>query len=143
MEHLPIDLIREHILPFTYRPQSSALCEDIRGFHALKYELFDVYKKEFPNDIEYLEWISNDLDRFMNNDIPLMYGYEDEHLDYYLRFFMLQNRPRAAAMVFLHNLHDYPLSRDINMRLALLTPAEREQFKGFIVEHTDVPYEPV
>jgi hypothetical protein len=29
------------------------------------------------------------------------------------------------------------------MRLALLTPAEREQFKRFIVEHTDVPYEPV
>ena len=129
---LPDEIIRECILPYTYCPQPRVLCEDIQDFFRVREDLMRIYQREFPIDIEHLEWISNDLDRFMNNDVPLMYGYEDCNLEYFLRLHSLRGKLREAAMVYLHNIGSYLLTRDINMRLALLTPLERKQFMEFI-----------
>ena len=37
MNTIPIDIIREHILPYTYDPQSQELCDDIRSFYKCKF----------------------------------------------------------------------------------------------------------
>ena len=73
---LPIELMREHIIPFTYNPQPDFLLKDIRNFTSFRCEIFDLYKTLYPNYEnlrEIMEWVSNDISRFNNQDIPLMY----------------------------------------------------------------------
>lgn len=33
MDKIPIDIIRENIIPYTYTPQPKELCKDIRSFY--------------------------------------------------------------------------------------------------------------
>ena len=42
MHRLPFDIIREHIIPYTYKPQPKSLCRDIETFVAVKNALYDI-----------------------------------------------------------------------------------------------------
>ena len=40
LDKLPIELMREHIIPFTYNPQPEFLVKDIRDFTSFRCELY-------------------------------------------------------------------------------------------------------
>ena len=77
---LPIDIIYYGILPYTYKPQSKELTEDIKNYYNSKliitksYYCYWIigYEETEPSD---KEWLINDLGFFSNKNIDSMYGY--------------------------------------------------------------------
>ena len=75
LSRIPDDIIREYILPYTYDLQSPILCNDIRNYFESTQYLQDLYKKRYIDDaIEQVSWLSNDIERFMNEDVGTMYA---------------------------------------------------------------------
>lgn len=133
---LPIELMREHIIPFTYNPQPDFLLKDIRNFTSFRCEIFDLYKTLYPNYEnlrEIMEWVSNDISRFNNQDIPLMYGYSDKHYEYWKRLPYFQDKSESViydtTMNFLKNSEIFA---NVNILIGLLRRDEREAHIDFI-----------
>ena len=74
MDKLPIDIIREEIIPYTYTPQPKELCKDIRSFYNIRDYLCKLYYDRWFHTFHYeenadLNWLDNDICRFFNDDI--------------------------------------------------------------------------
>jgi hypothetical protein len=54
IEKLPLEVIRENIIPFTYELQPKELLEDIVSYYEVKYLLYDFYKCKFHDWVETL-----------------------------------------------------------------------------------------
>ena len=52
IEKLPLEVIRENIIPFTYELQPKELLEDIVSYYEVKYLLYDFYKCKFSDWVE-------------------------------------------------------------------------------------------
>ena len=42
-ETIPIEIVREHIIPYTYSPQSRKLCENIRNYKSTLNDIHSMY----------------------------------------------------------------------------------------------------
>jgi len=74
LQKLPIDIVINHILPYTYRTQEKKHLRDIRSFVSD----FDIIQTLYF--IDYNEVIlMYDLIRFCNNNIAPIYGIEDTY----------------------------------------------------------------
>lgn len=134
--YIPDDIIREHILPYTYEPQPKSLCDDIRNFHNIFHELETMYESIYQNgyENEYIDWLDNDISRFMNQDFPTMFGYRDFYLQFYRRMYRLQYAHNNKIISFFENEDLNPFRTKIQRRIALMTPSERNDLKSFLVE---------
>lgn len=134
IHRLPIELVREHILPYTYCPQSSELCEDIRDYYSVRHAIVTLYTERYSNsDEDEFEWISNDLTRFMNQDLPTMYfGYRHFYVDKIRRLFLFRRKTMGEATRFIARLYEKPVAFETNLRLALLRPSERSALVDFM-----------
>ena len=132
--NLPDDIIREHILPYTYEPQSRELCEDIRNFYKIKNHLSENYRRIYKNGYknEDKEWLLNDIHRFMNEDKPTMFGYLDFYTQFFQRIYMLRNASRDQVIEFLQSPKYYYFTRDIYRNIGFMKPQEREKLKAFL-----------
>ena len=75
--NLPIEIIREHIIPFTYNCQSQNLCNEIKLFYKLRKQIFIKFAKrhlnsiydddEFIHNINYLYIFYQYLGQCLNN----------------------------------------------------------------------------
>ena len=134
MTTIPEDLIRDHILPFTYEPQSSHLCDDIRSYHKTMSSITNIYNTGFTRDP--IEWLSNDICRFLNNDKPTIYGYVEFYITVFQRIYMYNNldldiiRKKVTLMEYTDSL--FP--RDIKIVVGLLQPNERNELKQFLLK---------
>ena len=43
MNKLPLEVIREHIIPYTYSPQNDELLDDIKSFYIVRNLLLNIY----------------------------------------------------------------------------------------------------
>lgn len=131
---LPIDVIREHILPYTYEPQSQELCEDIRNYYEVSNHLSEkyqqIYKDGYTNEDK--EWLLNDIERFMNEDKPTMFGYVEFYTKFFQRIYMLQNATRDQVIEFLKSPKYYPFTREIYRNIGFMKPYERDKLKAFL-----------
>lgn len=131
---LPIDVIREHILPYTYEPQSQELCEDIRNYYEVSNHLSEkyqqIYKDGYTNEDK--EWLLNDIERFMNEDKPTMFGYVEFYIQFFQRIYMLQNATRDQVIEFLKSPKYYPFTREIYRNIGFMKPYERDKLKSFL-----------
>jgi hypothetical protein len=129
LRNIPEDIIREHIIPYTYHPQSRILCEDIHNFVETNTLLHSLYTQEYPTQSEQLEWLSNDIGRYMNKDKAFMYGFVDFFINIYKRRYMLQFQTPEFLLQHIksHYYNSYP--KDIKICLAIMTPDERNIFK--------------
>jgi hypothetical protein len=132
LESIPIDIIREYIIPYTYRPQSKELCEDVRSYTETRKYLLDMYSKEYENINEDKEWLSNDISRFMNQDQPTMFGFVDFYIQFFKRLYMLRNMSREKIISFFNSSEFYMFPSDINRNIGLMLPFEREDLKMFL-----------
>lgn len=124
LDKLPPGIFRDMIAPYTYSPQSPKLLDDIRSYYFTMERVHSEYKKRFPEPNERsLEWLSNDITRFLNNDTPVMFGYSDFHRNVFRRLFINHDaRIPALSESF----------TDIKVSIGLLHTDERVRLETFI-----------
>ena len=129
VEKLPYDIVFNHILPYSYKKQSHCLCEDIRSFYTSIHKIKEMYIRRhrfLGNNMMAIEWLKQDISRFMNNNIISTYGYTDECQSKYRRHFMLKYSNHSTIRDFvwyISNKCDFSVSIKIN--IGLLLPKER------------------
>ena len=136
MNTLPIEIVRDTIIPFTYCPISPELKKDLLSFHKTNDKIRKIYALQFPPNKTIpdgdgdLAWLSNDITRFINNDVPLLSGYVTFYKEVFKRLYM--NKNKTLQNVKLPNLYNYENFNDIKTTLGLLTPEERDKLEVFL-----------
>ena len=107
IEKLPREIINE-IIPYTYNSQKKEILDDIKSFFFTRDYLFYLYLSSYyflHNDLLWLEWLDNDILRFLYNDVPQTFGLEfkkdhiyhlTDHIRDYIRDYLynnMQNNP--------------------------------------------------
>lgn len=132
MNTLPIEIVRDIIMPFTYQPIPNELKEDILSFHKTIANIKRNYALLWT-DIgceNYMAWISNDISRYLNNDHPLMYGYNAFYKKVFRRLYM--NKDKKMLDVCMPSLVGDEHFQDIKTSVGLLTPTERDILEKFL-----------
>ena len=107
---LPIELV-EYIHKFNRQPQSKDLQNDIINFHETKKLMIELYEGD-------LDFLINDLIGYLNNFVPLMYGYDDT----------LVKRVKNIHTFISNVLYTFNEEKSVNALLAILKPHERLDF---------------
>jgi hypothetical protein len=134
---LPSNVI-QIIIPYTYKPQSRELCRDIRSYYTIIHDTRKQYHKLYPGQIPFIsgdeadEWLSNDICRFLNNDIPTMYGYHTFYIETYSRLHMNKTKDVTNMVEYITKIDDKLFPRDIKIVIGLLNPDEREKLIKFL-----------
>jgi hypothetical protein len=151
--------IQYHILGYAQNPQPKQLLKDILSYFYSKSLIYDYYY-HIIEDIsnyqdEYLYSLHNDLYRFANNNVPMMYGYTPLFYKIFLRLpFVnpikriayfgenLSNRTHYTYTVFkyirnieLRNDEPYSMKFKINILWGLLKKSERDIFINEIIHY--------
>ncbi len=127
LDKLPSGIFRDMIIPYTYTPQPQELLDDIRSYYLTMSRIHTEYKKRFPEpDERSLEWLSNDITRFLNNDTPIMFGFSDFHRIVFRRLY-INHDSRIPALC--------ESFTDIKVSIGLLRPDERVQLETFLEGH--------
>ncbi len=136
MYRIPSDLFRDRILPYTYRPQTVALRDDLLSYHGTTATLKALYGARFltgpatPAEDSDRSWLSNDICRFLNNAQPTMLGYVEFYKKVFQRLYLNRSKPLAAVAVPAA-VGDERFS-DIKVSIGLLLPSERRQLETFL-----------
>jgi len=93
IKQLPQELLY-HIISYTYQPQSKTLLEDIESFYESRCRVNEIFHQTYAVEwnMEYPEekyWLSNDLVRYMNNNIPTLLGYDSKLYNIFYRHYLL------------------------------------------------------
>lgn len=135
-KNLPIEIIREHIIPYTYNCQSIELCNDIKSFNETKLYLLYLYFQKYyfiQDDNLWLEWLDNDILRFINTEIPDTYGLENFYLPLYRRLPLINDKSDKFIRYYVFNyMKNFEVMRHIQTNIGLLDTEEREYLIQFI-----------
>jgi hypothetical protein len=138
MDKLPIDIIRQEIIPYTYQPQSKHLCRDIRSFYNTRDYLCKLYHDRWFHSLEYeqnadLNWLDNDIIRFVNDDIATMLGYTENCLNKFKRNYSLNNKNQKQIYYYITKniLQCDDPKYAINIQIGILNFEERIQLVDF------------
>ena len=136
MEKLPIEIVRECIMPYTYCPQPISLCDDIKSYKKCKTYLQDMYNSIYEDSDDTEEpsdWIANDIFRFLKLFNATMYGFVDFYIEVMRRSFLFHDKTDEYISAFERNISDtIPSGREINTKLALLSCTERTHLLHFV-----------
>ena len=134
---LPIDILRDHILPYTYCPQPQDLRADIISYHKTTENVKNLYSFLYPpsimtadDDEGDMAWLSNDITRFLNNDKATMFGYVDFYKLVFQRLYM--NHNKDLKMVSIPPIEGGINFQDVKVSIGLLLPAERRNLEAFL-----------
>ncbi len=117
MKRIPIDIIINHIIPYTYNIQPKFLLEDIKNYHKIRTILID---DKYDTDIikhEILavfycnkEKLNNILHRhFLNYDYNIIYGYsQNKKFNILFGLFSIEERTHFSEYI-LKDLKDWIL----------------------------------
>ena len=137
---LPIDILCDRILPYTYCSQPQDLRADILSYHKTTENVKNLYSFRYPPSMmteEYdddegdMAWLSNDITRFLNNDKATMFGYVDFYKLVFQRLYM--NRNKDLKMVSIPPIAGGINFQDVKVSIGLLLPAERLNLERFLM----------
>lgn len=120
MHRLPFDIIREHIIPYTYKPQPKSLCRDIETFVAVKNALYDIYDCGYIGSTLNYDMLMLTVNGFfvehmcpkrMNRTMRTMFMMND--IDFY------------DSMNFFYKLRKRPMRTELNIKLSLIDTYDR------------------
>ncbi len=121
---LPIEIIRENILPYTYNIQHPRLCLDIKSFHLTYNYLSRIFYIKYAFD--HLDILSRYIARFINDDIPTIYGYTDKCLPIYRRLYILKDKDNKFIRNYVWYISNHLLKKNtIRNYISILNPLER------------------
>lgn len=102
------------------------LNEDIKSYLLIKQLFIIEYQKLYTNNKdEYLEFLTNDLYTFINNDTDISTKYESQFYDFWKRLYYLKNKDTIEIVIYVYKLKKKNYKTQINIILSLLTPDER------------------
>jgi hypothetical protein len=129
LNKLPIELF-EYIIKLSYKPQPASLLLDIKSYYTTKekikkyyYHVHQVFLGE--TEQESMEWVVNDLIRYMNCNLPTILGYSAKMEDILLRSNLISTPEDIDLYFFV--LFKKPVSTQVNILLGLLIPKERNE----------------
>lgn len=128
ISRLPTDIVLR-IIPYTYNIQNKNLLMDITNYTATKKILYTLYHdlwimiRQSTDPNEDRDWLMNDILGYANNDIAIMYGYNDHFYNIFKRNRHLQSNEEIDRYV--NNLRKKEVSVQINIFLGLFTIKER------------------
>lgn len=131
---IPIEIVRNYIIPYTYCPQPDNLCTDIRSYHKTILNLKQFYSTIFPTlpttdpGESDMAWVSNDIIRFLNRDRPTMFG-SNYYKEVYQRIYL--NHNKKLPSVTIPSIMGSDNFTDIKVSIGLLLPSERLTLKHF------------
>jgi len=131
MKKIPFDIIREYIAPFLYLKQPECLLRDIESYVDVRERLIDLYSSMYVAINKYDDWLSNDICRFFNENIPINHGYTDNNLKKWRRLFFFHDKSDYIIIDYLTRYFLRYSSREFRVYLGILTPFEREEFFEF------------
>ncbi len=139
---LPLEIIREYILPYAYNCQSKLLCFDINSFFLIYNYLMKSYYLRYRflgrNPI-WKQWLVNDIARFMNKDVATIYGYTDNCIDIYKRLYSLKHKSNYDIREYVWYLTNQENdNKTIRTNIALLNIEERILLVNFINESINI-----
>ena len=119
------------------KPQNKKHLEDIRSFYKLKNLGINLYSKRYENEPNQIEnWFTNDISGFMNNNLPIMYGYVEKYYDI---LFRLKNiKDKQTIISFSINLIKGSSKREINVLFGLLTTNERIDMLSYYFSENEI-----
>ena len=154
---LPLE-IRNKVISYSYSPQPKELCQDIRSYYGTYTTALTHYNRltqrgvfgvPDPEDIDNspISWLSNDICRYLNNDIPTMHGYNNFYLGVYQRLYNNKIKSTHDMVSFVTRLDEKlesfsigtrDITQYIQMTIALLKPTERDNLMSFIYSITPI-----
>jgi hypothetical protein len=129
---VPLDVIINNIIPYTYHKQPSHLLIDIRTFTS-DYSLVDsIYSTQYNNTI-----LLNDLLRFCSINVSPSYGIQNIFEKVLRRNFIICNKSDeymiSLVIIHFHRNVNVNTERKIKFIWGLLTPNERTEFINMYV----------
>lgn len=138
LQKIPQEVIRENIIPYTYNTQSRELLDDIISFIYSKEILIELYSERWHEweDENYMDWLSNDISRFFNEDTATMLGYVDSNINKFKRFFKIfyKNYDKKKIINVISKIESQQTLSifHFNTCLGILTTSERLDFLRFV-----------
>ena len=115
--------------------QPKKLCDDIKSYcktSKVAKELY-AYKHRYEPDQAY-DWLVNDTIRFLNSDIPTMYGYQTYYKNIIKRYFSVKDKNEQEVNDILGQIDQNSADEDNNLfkiLLGLLNTSERIELLNF------------
>uniref|UniRef100_A0A6C0JN63 Uncharacterized protein n=1 Tax=viral metagenome TaxID=1070528 RepID=A0A6C0JN63_9ZZZZ len=125
LNNLPFDVIVNHIIPFTYKPQPQKLLRDIRSYYP-DYQMLENYYTFDCNDTI----LMRDILLFCNT-INLSNINYDNFYSIMRRNFYFHSKTNSFISIYIHRHFDctyMKFSRRIRFYWGLFTPRERTAF---------------
>ena len=140
IQKIPEEVVRENIIPYTYNTQSRELLDDIISFIYTKEILIELYLETWHEweDETYMDWLSNDISRFFNEDRATMLGFVDSNINKFKRLFKIfyKNYDKGKIINVIRKMES-PQTLSIfhfNTCLGILTTSDRLDFLRFITK---------
>ena len=111
--------------------------KDIKYYHRSMSLLKKLYYKEYGQE-EYMEWITNDIGRYMNDFQLMGDGFVDKFYTIMRRLSFLQNKNEEEIILFYKGLMNGPIENEINLCWGLLNQTERNEMIKWFFEDADI-----
>ena len=115
MERIPIDIIINHIIPYTYTIQPNLLLEDIKNYHKIKTILID---DKYDTDV-------------IKNEILSVFYINKQKLNNILHRHFQINRQNYDYNI----IYKYPQNTKFNILFGLFSIEERKYFSEYILNN--------
>ena len=134
LNKLPLEIILNYIIPYSYNIQNNHLLSDIRS-----YKLLSICEKEYNHiyivDIAFshqknidLHWFAYDLFLYLNKDESSSSKINKDFIDFIRRLYKMKNKKVKEIKKYIKFLCDTTIKKEINLYWGLLTTNERIQF---------------
>ena len=132
---LPDELVLK-IISYSYSPQSKELCQDVQSYKKTETYLKNIYRKDYKDEEEAMGWLSNNICRFLNDDIATMFGYRPRFIDVFRRPIQNKNKSDIEIARYIETITtilEEPLTNiDVNVPISLMKPCERTQLINWL-----------
>lgn len=132
---LPDELVLK-IISYSYSPQSKELCQDVQSYKKTETYLKNIYREDYQDEEEAMGWLSNNICRFLNDDIATMFGYRSRFIDVFRRPIQNKNKSDIEIARYIETITtilEEPLTNiDVNVPISLMKPYERTQLINWL-----------
>ena len=133
--NLPFELF-EKIRRMAYKPQSKILLNDIKNYNKTKKIVYNYYYNRHKNELEDypnadMNWLSNDISCYLNNDVGTMWSIEDKYINTMRRFIGNNIKSNQELSDMIKDFYKKDVNSEINMYWGLMTPKERDEMISF------------
>ena len=134
MKRLPNE-IQIIIGGFIGSSQPKKLCDDIKSYFETSNRAITLYMNNWEhNPDDAYDWLTNDTIRFLNRDIPTMYGYQEYYKNIIRRHYSVKCKDEEDVEDILGQLDEYGGELGNNLfkiTIGLLNPHERKELLNF------------